>query len=165
MTLFLQGYWTARYARPLSGEIEQLGARLGGARGTAVVDLSRLEQLDTAGAWMIREVQAECRAAGLETEIAGMDSRVSDLMEAIPETLPEPEKATSKPGRNLFELVLDPMGKSAAAAGRDVYRGVGYFGALFLGLKALFPGAAASTWLQLPPSLIIWACARCRSSR
>ncbi|WP_432443034.1 ABC transporter permease [Martelella lutilitoris] len=135
-TLFLQGFWTVRNARPLSGEIDQLAGRLKGRGGTAVVDLSGLERLDTAGAWLVREVQAECRAAGFETEVAGMDARVSDLMEAIPETLPEPEKSET-PRKSLPEIILDPVGRSAVAGGRDVFRGIGFFGALFLGLKAL----------------------------
>ncbi|MET3599361.1 ABC transporter permease [Martelella mangrovi] len=135
-TLCLRGYWTVRNARLLSGEIDRLRDSLQGAGGTAVLDLSQLEGFDTAGAWMVREVQAECVAAGMEATLSGMERRVADLMEAIPETLPEPEKV-SQPRPSLTEAVLDPVGKSAVAGARDVYRGVGFFGALFLGVKAL----------------------------
>ncbi|WP_371822156.1 ABC transporter permease [Martelella soudanensis] len=138
VALVFEGDWTVHNASAPYGELDGISGKLKGAGGgTVVFDLSGLGLIDTAGAWIIREVEAECRKAGLEIEMHGMTDRLEELIEAIPESLPEPEEQPVK-RRSAVEYVLEPIGISAVAAGRDIYAGVGFFGALFVGLGELF---------------------------
>ena len=136
--LVFEGDWTVHNAPALYGELDGISGKLKETGGDAVTfDLSGIGQVDTAGAWMIREAEATCHKAGLDIEIRGMTDRLKELIEAIPETLPEPEEEPAR-RRSLAQYVLEPVGVSAVAAGRDIYAGVGFFGALFVGLGELF---------------------------
>ena len=136
--LSFEGDWTVHNAAALYGELDGLGGKLKGAGGGSVVfDLSGIAVIDAAGAWLIREAEAKCGDAGLKVEMRGMTDRLGELLEAIPEELPEPEKVPARQ-RSIVQHVLEPVGISAVAAGRDIYTGVGFFGALFVGLGELF---------------------------
>ncbi len=135
-TLVFEGDWTVHSARSVYAEIDGISPKLKEAQGHVVFDLSGLGLVDTAGAWMIREVEAKCRDAGLEIDMQGMTARLEELIGAIPDRLREPEPQPKR-RRSFAEFVLEPIGISSVAAWRDIYAGVGYFGALFVGLGEL----------------------------
>lgn len=136
--LCFQGEWTVHNAASLYAQLDGLTGKLKQAPGNHVIlDMSDLGQTDTSGAWIIREVEAACREAGLESEMRAMPGRLDELLQGIPDHIPEPEEAPAV-HRNFAERVLDPIGISTVAAGKDVYAGVGFFGSLFVGIKELF---------------------------
>ena len=78
-----EGDWTVHNAPALYGELNGISGKLKGG-GAVILDLSTIGMIDTAGGWLIREVEAECRKANLEVEIRGMRDRLKELIEAIP---------------------------------------------------------------------------------
>ncbi|WP_210259811.1 MlaE family lipid ABC transporter permease subunit [Martelella sp. HB161492] len=136
--LTLKGAWTVHASRTFFDQRKKRVAAIkaaGAAR--AVIDLSGIEQVDTAGAWLIRLLQDDCRDAGLEAELSRMNDRIAELMEAIPDELPEPEKPPVD-SRSLGHRIVEQIGRSTVSAGHDLYDGLGYFGALFVGLYNIF---------------------------
>lgn len=75
-----------------------------------VVDLSGVEYLDTAGAWLIRRLQAAMRASRIGFSIENADQKQKDLLLAVPETLGDgaDDHASQAP---LFERLFAPTGK------------------------------------------------------
>lgn len=136
-TLRLTGDWTVFASQQLvdlaGRKIAEINA-VGG--GHAVIDTAGIAEIDTAGAWLVRRVQRECVKAGLEPELSGMRPGMAELMEAIPEVLPEPEPVAAV-HLSPAERFLDPIGRSTVAAWHDIKNGVGFFGALFIGMFAL----------------------------
>jgi len=137
LKLRLSGAWTVFSARALDEELESSASELKkGGNGKAEIDLSGVSEVDTAGAWLVRRVEYACHEAGLKPSLSGMSDRVAELMEAIPDALPEPEaKPAAETG--FSKRVLEPIGKSGYAAAHDLSNGLGFFGALFVGLYDL----------------------------
>lgn len=79
-TLHARGRWTIAE----SGAIEKrLAAMDRPAAGALVVDLSGIERLDTAGAWMLFRAIARLRAEGHEIEIAGVQRDHRPLIDIV----------------------------------------------------------------------------------
>ena len=74
-----------------------------------VVDLGDVQHIDTAGAWLIRRLQAAMRAAKVGFSVEGADERTRALLLAVPETLDDGRE--EKPRLPLFERLFAPTGK------------------------------------------------------
>ncbi|AJY48250.1 toluene ABC transporter permease [Martelella endophytica] len=135
-TLRLAGAWTVFNAAALSETARTLDL----PDGDIVIDLSEVTIMDTAGTWLLRQLQESCRrTTQKEPELVGTNPRIDELLESIPEALPEPERAEQK-HVGIIERVLSAVGRSAVAAGKDIYAGVGFFGSVFVGLFDLVTG-------------------------
>ncbi|WP_370853041.1 MlaE family lipid ABC transporter permease subunit [Pararhizobium haloflavum] len=75
-----------------------------------VVDMTAVDHLDTAGAWLVRRLQAAMRAAKIGFSIEGADEKEKALLLAVPETLSDgrEDKAAPEP---LFHRMFAPTGK------------------------------------------------------
>jgi phospholipid/cholesterol/gamma-HCH transport system permease protein len=92
LRLELSGRLVTATLVPLVAELDRLPAR-----GRATLDLTRLEALDTAGAWLIERTQARFAAAGAKLEIVGAKPALAKLMARVskagkPPALPPPER-------------------------------------------------------------------------
>lgn len=91
--------------------------RLPGDRD-AVIDLSGVARMDTAGAWAIARARARLAAAGQGVEIAGADARLQALLDTVTAALPDP--AATRPARRSIADRLEALGRAVAG-------GLGYF--------------------------------------
>jgi phospholipid/cholesterol/gamma-HCH transport system permease protein len=79
------------------------------------LDLSRVDRLDTAGAWAVARLEARMRDAGGRLDLAGLDTRQRQLLETVTESLPRPE--TEAPRRRSLTDLLEALGRRVVAAG------------------------------------------------
>src|SRR5918994_1847156 len=77
----LSGAWTTRTVALVDAEMRKIERK---ARGRAMVlDLSKIEKLDTAGAWLIDRLMTSLAQNGVETSIRGQNEAASVLLEAV----------------------------------------------------------------------------------
>jgi phospholipid/cholesterol/gamma-HCH transport system permease protein len=76
----LGGAWTTRTVAAVNRKMAEL-ERSGVDR--AVIDAAGLEEIDTAGAWVIHRTVEELRAGGLEVSLQGVSEAVASLLEAV----------------------------------------------------------------------------------
>lgn len=120
----LTGGWTIDVGAPLEAAAADLVADVDGA-GAALIDLSAVERLDTAGAWVIdRSVQA-LASRGVATQVVGASPEHALLLQ---EAHYRPtEAAEPRPAPTLTSLLAD-IGASVYGAGHDFVAGVGFLG-------------------------------------
>ncbi|MBM3534884.1 MAG: MlaE family lipid ABC transporter permease subunit [Alphaproteobacteria bacterium] len=119
----LAGAWTIAAAAELDGEIRRL--RLPQAK-RATLDLSGIEALDTAGAWLIRETAKSFTQAGASVAYAGVDRRAAALLErvgAADQPLQTPEKEPPS-----FVELLARLGFGSAFVVREARAYLGFLG-------------------------------------
>ncbi|WP_022728550.1 MlaE family lipid ABC transporter permease subunit [Fodinicurvata sediminis] len=90
-----------------------------------VLDLSEVDALDTAGAWIVQRTAERLRERGFQVEIAGIEGARVELMEAVSKAS-EPEQPAPGPG-GLAGLV-ESLGRGTVALGRDARDLVAFLG-------------------------------------
>ena len=133
----LGGDWTVSSGRLAETEANGILHAAEGAQ-RATIDLGGIEQLDTAGAWLIDRSRAQLAAAGIEVVYARTHPEHKLLLEEAHyrafETPPRPHVAP-------LIVLLSDIGESVYTAGRDLLDGVGFLGRV-VGITA---------WLALHP--------------
>lgn len=81
MVCTLTGIWTTRTVGLIDRDMRSIAAS-NGHRALAV-DLSGVERLDTAGAWLVERLLADARAAGLTVETTGGSEATGILLDAV----------------------------------------------------------------------------------
>jgi len=106
------GRWNVRTVEALEGKLRRIGveARSGKMATTARIDLTAVDALDTAGAWLITRTRLGLTAAGIPAEVAGAGAAYVSLLERVEKALqherPEPPKG------NPFIKLLEGLGKA-----------------------------------------------------
>jgi phospholipid/cholesterol/gamma-HCH transport system permease protein len=120
------GAWTAGNAGILEGLIEKAVAKA--TRGAAVlVDMARVERLDTFGAWLLERLLRDCRNQGAEAEVVGLPDRFRDIVgEAQHVTL----KASAAGGQGSLAAALSTIGRAMSHIGHDLLLTVNMLGAV-----------------------------------
>lgn len=118
----LAGAWTVAAAADLGGQLKRL--RLKAKRAT--LDLSGVEALDTAGAWLIRQAAKTLADGGVAVAYAGADRRASALLETVG-SVDETSHAPHKHPPSIVEL-LARLGFGAAFAAREARSYLGFLG-------------------------------------
>jgi phospholipid/cholesterol/gamma-HCH transport system permease protein len=92
-----------------------LANTLGMARDASVIDISGLDQMDTAGAWVLVELQAAAAGHGHDAIIEGASDAQAQLIETVRKNMP-PDDNAPRP-RRLIDRV-EAFGQRVAMAGR-----------------------------------------------
>jgi phospholipid/cholesterol/gamma-HCH transport system permease protein len=108
----LSGVWTTRTVAALDSELRDLETAEDGSR--IILDLSGVEKMDTAGAWIVERFLAACAARGMEIRIASASEAVSTLLSAVHQAANENEPVPP-PARGLGILAF------FEAVGRTMY--------------------------------------------
>ena len=104
----LSGPWINTTAVAAGKRLDKVA---GGEGGTLEIDLSAVEEMDTAGAWLLRRAITARQAKGAEVSVSDRKgTRYADLIAALPEKLAEPGEDKRPPG-TLFERLFTPVGK------------------------------------------------------
>ena len=120
----LAGGWTVGAGSQLEKRANALLALAGGGRA-ATIDLSQIDRMDTAGAWVIDRSRESLAARGVEAKFVGVRPEHAILLREAhfrpTETPPHREVLT------LTSLVAD-IGESVYSAGADFVSGLGFLG-------------------------------------
>ncbi|SOC42726.1 phospholipid/cholesterol/gamma-HCH transport system permease protein [Rhizobium subbaraonis] len=112
----LKGAWGAQTAVVAKRKLDSL--EKGNSNAPLEIDLSAVERMDTAGAWLVRQAIGEREDAGGEVKLTDPQGRFSDLIEALPEKLRE--AAGTKAGKpSLFVRFFTPIGRNVAEVWND----------------------------------------------
>lgn len=120
-TLRLSGDWTVKTAH----QVEALADDLATRRDLRVLDLSGVERLDTAGAWLISRACAHARAQGRDIALINA-SPVQETMLAEAKYRDFETPASAR--RNGVTQFLEDVGESVVEIGKDFAGGVAFLG-------------------------------------
>ena len=130
------GSWTLPASRSLDSALRQLS--VAGAR-QVLFDLTEVEAVDTAGAWLIKRTRLDLAAAGIDAVVRGAKQRQQALLERIDQVGALPPLAPH-PSFSLIDLVAGVGEGTFHALGqaRDL---LNFFGAVLIAIArvALWP--------------------------
>ena len=121
--LSVGGAWTVQESARLDSELAQLNL---GTPGQTVIDGSKIERLDSAGAWLLLRTKRALEAAGKPVSSIKLPERYAALLEDLDQTHTAPP-INSHPPRD-FRHRLERIGRAAAHAAGQGYRMLGYLG-------------------------------------
>ena len=122
----LTGDWTLVAGAGLERQADALVEAVGAAR-RATLDISAVESLDTAGAWLIDRSRESLSASGVDAELAGVRAEHATLLQAA--HYHPVEAAPRRRGPSVTSLLAD-VGESVYLAGVDTVAGLEYLGRL-----------------------------------
>lgn len=111
----LSGAWRAQSADAAKRKLDALDH----GRGPLEIDLSAIEGMDTAGAWLIRQAMTGRQQAGADVRVTDPNGRFLDLIEALPAELPEPT-SDDGPRQALHMRLLTAIGRNVVEIWGDV---------------------------------------------
>ncbi|MCF1469661.1 MlaE family lipid ABC transporter permease subunit [Agrobacterium vitis] len=85
--------------------------------GHVEIDITGISSLDTSGAWIIRRIELAASKQG-DVQIVGGSDAMRELISALPEQPPLPEKVVDR--RPFFQRMLEPVGKMSVSLFEDV---------------------------------------------
>ena len=109
LNVTLAGAWLNSTIASVDRQLRELEGK--SFSGPAKLDLSGVTSLDTGGAWMIRRLLTALRAGSSEVAITEARADMTELIEALPEQLPQAaDDASRRP--KLFERLFAPLGET-----------------------------------------------------
>jgi phospholipid/cholesterol/gamma-HCH transport system permease protein len=123
LTLRPQGDWVVQHAQSLDQTLQ--GLNTDGTR-VATFDLSHLDRLDTAGAWLIYRTARSLERSGVSVTTAGGSEAHSTLLNAVAKS-DRPMKAEPREG-NVFTNLIVRMGSALDDAWKTVLELVAFLG-------------------------------------
>ncbi|MBO6838429.1 MAG: MlaE family lipid ABC transporter permease subunit [Alphaproteobacteria bacterium] len=130
LTVLAGGTWTVAGSASLNEIVESLKP---GAARRVVFDLSRIERLDSAGAWLLFKTAARLRDEGIETEFTGVADRHRPLLQIVEDRGGAEAVRDDRP--NALIALLDRTGRGAVGAatkGLELLNFVGMVTLIFL---------------------------------
>jgi phospholipid/cholesterol/gamma-HCH transport system permease protein len=131
----LTGDWRNHSVSHVLKDLDAAGKT--GGQGAVEIDVSGIEGIDTAGAWLIRKLMTAKGGEGSEPTLSGGNGTIEELVGALPEQTPAPAKDGSTKG-SLFERVFTPPGKLVAELGTDLYSAMHILGSAVRGAQLKF---------------------------
>jgi phospholipid/cholesterol/gamma-HCH transport system permease protein len=117
LNLIAEGHWIAKYARGLEPVVED-AARSNASVRRVVIDVTKVEDFDTYGVWLLERTMRIWASRGAETEIVGLsdaDGRLFAKVRAGAQKLtPLPKRANS------ISATLESVGRTMAAVFADI---------------------------------------------
>jgi len=127
--LSVSGSWTVRDASRLEQELERVAAPHGADNAQRrVFDLSKLEHLDTAGAWLLSKTARLWADVGQQPQFVGVTEHHAILLDEV-RSHAEATDALTNTKRKPESIVTD-IGRAAANIASFIYALVGFLGAV-----------------------------------
>jgi phospholipid/cholesterol/gamma-HCH transport system permease protein len=114
VALAATGTWTAERAAELEEIIDQTVRRYQGA-SDVVIDLAKLERLDTFGAWLIERLKRAFTGRGSTARVIGLSDADRGLMEELQLVNRAPGETGA--AANRIAMALDAVGRAVAGIG------------------------------------------------
>src|SRR3974390_1758012 len=122
------GAWTAENARRLEAEIDAETQRREPIKRVEI-DMARVDQLDTFGAWLLERLSRTFSARGCTTQVFGLRENYRALVDELHGVKEEPEPA---PRGNQLAYALASIGENIALVGHSIAAVVNMLGALVM---------------------------------
>jgi phospholipid/cholesterol/gamma-HCH transport system permease protein len=122
----LSGRWTVDQAAATEACMAELSRLAEGAQ-RVIIDVSRIERLDTLGAWVLDRTRHELGEKGLQADFRGARPEHRILLDEVAYRGFQPAPPVRKSG---FVDFLVDVGRSVHVSGRDFVGGIGFLGAL-----------------------------------
>jgi phospholipid/cholesterol/gamma-HCH transport system permease protein len=145
LVLSLAGDWTVANSAALEATADAL-AEPAHERAGAILDLSRVDRMDTAGAWAIDRARAELDDAGVRASYRGARPEYAVLLKEAGYQPIEPPKPTHLP---TAVSLLSAVGESVYTAGYDLAEGVSFFGQMVAMTIRLLPYPHRWRWTAM----------------
>jgi phospholipid/cholesterol/gamma-HCH transport system permease protein len=129
VTARLAGPWTAAYANEVESLVAEIAA--GAEQNHVIIDLSRVQRLDTLGAWVLDRTRHELGEQGLAADFAGATQEQQILLNEVAYRGFQEQAKVHHSG---FVDFLVDVGRTVKDAGRDLVQGVAFLGELISGL-------------------------------
>ncbi|MGB5560550.1 MAG: MlaE family lipid ABC transporter permease subunit [Paracoccaceae bacterium] len=135
--------------RIVIARVDELRAQLAAAEASpdVKIDLAAVEAVDTAGAWLIIDVQTKIQDRGGRCAIIGASQEQSELIEVVRGSIPE-KGAITKPRHGIFDW-FETVGKATWLGFQGLVEILGFLGAVVarLGGLLIHPGRLRLTSL------------------
>jgi phospholipid/cholesterol/gamma-HCH transport system permease protein len=126
LALCAAGSWTARFA-PILERLVADAEKLTGSRPDIHIDVSKVDKLDTFGAWLIERLRRSLTRGEVETRIDGLSDNYASLVDEVRRVKgspPSPSTSVSITG------MLEQIGRSVAGFGTTILQLIDMFGAI-----------------------------------
>lgn len=141
----LAGRWTIEGSAALEAAAQRMPDEGKGAT-RVVLDLSGIEALDTAGAWLLDRVRVLLGESGVQAEFADVDAgRATLIEEARYRRFVQPAPPQ---GHMVVDLLVD-VGESVTSAFNDVVNGIAFLGQVVSGLGQAIVRPARVRWTSI----------------
>jgi phospholipid/cholesterol/gamma-HCH transport system permease protein len=117
------GPWTIQHSAKLDGELQALPSA---GKGAIEIDASKIEKLDSAGAWLLLRTKRAMEAAGRKVTAFKLPEVYTTLLETLDQEHKAPP-VKMRP-RNFVRDRLERIGRATVGAGRQAYSMLGYLG-------------------------------------
>ena len=138
----MSGTWTARELDGLADRVKRVRIPAG---TNAIADGSRIQALDTAGAWVLQKLLHRLRDEGSVVTLRGLNAPHARLMDAVDSQLAE-QVAHPTPAAGPRTTVLERTGRSAAAAMRQTVALLAFVGETAVALVRCVAHPARLRW-------------------
>ena len=145
LVLSLAGDWTVMFGARLEASANSLTERVEKAKPT-VLDLSAVERMDTAGAWVIDRARAELSQPGAPADYRGARPEYQLLLKEAGYHPIEPPKQVHPPHSI---ALLTAVGESVYTSGQDFLEGIGFFGEMVAMTVRLLPRPDKWRWTSM----------------
>ncbi len=147
--LVASGSWTVREVTDLDGGLKRLRVPIPPTPDfTGEMDISGIEQLDTAGAWLLQRTARLWEARGLKTRFSGMTEGFEILLEEVRRRSTQ-DRPADEGGASISGLVRE-WGVAVTGVGREAVLLTGFLGAV----TATFVRIASQIWRFRPVSFV-----------
>ena len=127
------GIWTTRTVSLVDKDMRAIEAGQDAKR--VDLDLSGIEKLDTAGAWLIERLSQGFQRNGAEITISGKNEAADILLGAVAEATRKDEPAASKPQPNIVLRFFEAIGRGVYNMRDDFLAGMNILGATIRGAQ------------------------------
>lgn len=129
------GDWRNHGISRVMGTFEKL--EQGTGSGRVEIDVSGVEAIDTAGAWLIRRLISAKQAQGREVALVGGHASIDELVAVLPERAPAPPADRGGKG-SWFERVFAPIGRIVSNLSTDILAAMHILGSAVRGAQMKF---------------------------
>ena len=127
------GIWTTRTIALIDADMRKLEKR--GGFDTLALDLSGIDKIDTAGAWLIDRLANAFRNKGAEVRIEGQSKVAAILLDAVGEAGRREEDSEPEPKPNIVIRLLEAMGRRVYEMRDDFLSAMNILGATIRGAQ------------------------------
>ncbi|EJN03852.1 putative integral membrane protein [Phyllobacterium sp. YR531] len=132
-TVTLTGAWTTRNVRRVDEAMREIAEDNGFSN--AVIDLSGVELLDTAGTWLVERLRTALEKSGKQVTIEGQSESWGALFEAVGEIAATPPEVVHIDRAPLITRFFESIGRTVYAFGDDFIKAMHILGATVRGAQ------------------------------
>jgi len=129
----LAGEWTTRTVASIDAEMRKLEARRG--HEPLSLDLSQVEKIDTAGAWLIDRLMSVRGAHGAEVAVRGESKEARILLDAVHEATHRGEPSPQPAQPNFLILFFETVGRRVYSMRDDFFAAMNILGSTIRGAQ------------------------------